>query len=59
MTKIERPREPIDAERIDMENAEDIVYWTETLNVLLHALQSSVSAVGPRPGDVRRHLEQA
>jgi hypothetical protein len=59
MTQIERHREPIDTERIDIENAEDIVYWTETLNVSLQALQSSVSAVGPRPGDVRRHLEQA
>jgi hypothetical protein len=58
MTHVKRHREPIDAERIDIENADDIVYWTETFNVSLHALQSSVSAVGPRPEDVRRHLEQ-
>jgi len=57
MTHVIRHREPIDAERIDIENADDIVYWTETFNVSLHALQSSVLAVGPRPEDVRRHLE--
>ena len=59
MTQGERHREPIDAESIDIEDADDIVYWTETFDISLDHLKAAVWAVGPRTESVRRHLRAA
>jgi len=59
MTQTERHREPIDAEFIDIDDADDIVYWTETFDISLDNLKAAVWAVGSRTENVRRHLREA
>lgn len=58
MDSTERHRRPIDADTIDIDDADDVVYWTTTFDVSLDRLKASVSAVGPRSADVRRHLRE-
>jgi len=59
MTQEERHREPIDAESIDIDDADDIVYWTEMFDISLDQLKAAVWAVGPRTESVWRHLQAA
>jgi hypothetical protein len=55
----ERHRRPIDADSVDIDDADDVVYWTTTFDVSLDRLKASVFAVGPRSTDVRRHLRES
>ena len=47
-----------DDARIDADNDDDIRRWAETLGVENVAIIDAVTKVGPRVGDVRRHLDQ-
>jgi hypothetical protein len=46
-----------DDERIDAQNDDDIRRWAKTLGVENVAIIDAVRKVGPRVGDVRRHLD--
>ena len=48
-----------DDERIDAQSDDDIRRWAKELGVGdMKLLREAVSKVGPRVGDVRRHLDQ-
>ena len=47
-----------DDERIDADDDDDIRRWAQTLGVENVAIIDAVNKVGPRVGDVRRHLDQ-
>jgi hypothetical protein len=45
-----------DEERIDVDDAAELERWTQELCTTRQALRKAVAAVGPRVGDVKRHL---
>jgi len=46
-----------DRARIDVENEEDVRYWTETLDVDEATLRGAIQAVGDASADVRDYLQ--
>ena len=48
-----------DDERIDVQNQDDVRRWAKELGVSdVKLIAAAVKKVGPRVGDVRRHLDQ-
>jgi len=49
-----RPRDPV---HIDVEDADEMAYWTETLKVDEPTLRGAIQAVGFTASDVRDYLK--
>ena len=50
------PRHGQDRHRIDVDDQEDIRYWTERLGVTEEELRNAVHTAGIQIDDIRRHL---
>lgn len=49
-------RRPLDAKKINVNEAWELDYWTKTLNVSADRLRQAVRTVGPMVSDVKTHL---
>lgn len=49
-------KRPLDAKKINVNEAWELDYWTKTLNVSADRLRQAVRAVGPMVSDVKAHL---
>ncbi|MGJ7528089.1 DUF3606 domain-containing protein [Variovorax sp. GB1P17] len=49
-------REPQDAARINVNEAHEVRYWTQTLEVSEQQLRSAIAAAGVEVTDVRTYL---
>jgi hypothetical protein len=45
-----------DGERIDLDDAQDVSFWTSELEISKEELYAAVQAVGPGARNVREHL---
>ncbi|MEN4903115.1 DUF3606 domain-containing protein [Luteimonas sp. TWI1416] len=45
-----------DRDRINVDEDDELRYWTQALDVTPEQLREAVAAVGPMAADVRRHL---
>jgi hypothetical protein len=59
MTNDLKARAPRDLNRIGMDEAWEIQWWTVKFAVTEDELRKAVAAVGPTPAEVERHLKEA
>jgi hypothetical protein len=51
-------RAPRDPDRIDLEDSDEVAYWTEQLDITGERLEEAVNAVGNSADQVRRYLAE-